>query len=24
MYIHDAEWLFAHVHVGTQVYIVSA
>ena len=24
MYINDAEWLFAHVHVGTQVYIVSA
>jgi lipoprotein-anchoring transpeptidase ErfK/SrfK len=24
MYIHDAEWLFAHVHVGTQVFIVSA
>jgi lipoprotein-anchoring transpeptidase ErfK/SrfK len=24
MYIHDAEWLFAHVTVGTQVFIVSA
>ena len=23
MYIHDAEWLFAHVDVGTQVFIVS-
>jgi lipoprotein-anchoring transpeptidase ErfK/SrfK len=24
MYIADAEWLFAHVRVGTQVFIVSA
>ncbi|MBA3717880.1 MAG: L,D-transpeptidase family protein [Actinobacteria bacterium] len=24
MYISDAEWLFSHVHVGTQVFIVSA
>ena len=24
MYIHDAEWLFAHVTVGTQVFIVPA
>ena len=24
MYIHDAEWLFNHVDVGTQVFIVSA
>ena len=24
MYISDAEWLFDHVHVGTQVFIVSA
>jgi lipoprotein-anchoring transpeptidase ErfK/SrfK len=24
MYIHDAEWLFAHVRVGTQVFIVAA
>jgi lipoprotein-anchoring transpeptidase ErfK/SrfK len=24
MYIHDAEWLFVHVDVGTQVFIVSA
>jgi lipoprotein-anchoring transpeptidase ErfK/SrfK len=24
MYIHDAEWLFKHVDVGTQVFIVSA
>jgi hypothetical protein len=24
MYIHDAEWLFGHVHVGTQVFIVGA
>jgi len=24
MYIHDAEWLFNHVEVGTQVFIVSA
>jgi lipoprotein-anchoring transpeptidase ErfK/SrfK len=24
MYIHDAEWLFTHVEVGTQVFIVSA
>jgi lipoprotein-anchoring transpeptidase ErfK/SrfK len=24
MYIHDAEWLFSHVDVGTQVFIVSS
>ena len=24
MYIHSAEWLFAHVHVGTPVFIVRA
>jgi L,D-transpeptidase catalytic domain len=24
MYIHSAEWLFAHVHIGTPVFIVRA